>query len=241
MKEYTQQILDYFNIDVNLTVISKSKAKNSVTCYDLINTIISTNSLVEAATRLNRSDTTIARALVKIKKFNKPRTSCGWKDYFLNIINVSQCSSCSKVLPRTEFYSSPISTIKKIASKCRFCLANVSKANRLADPSKYKEYAKLHYLNNTLYYKCKAINRDKYLIQATPKWVEYKDILAKYSERGPGEDIDHIIPIKSPIVCGLHSPDNMRPLNSIENRIKSNKFEILTLSPEEFYRDYFKG
>lgn len=36
-------------------------------------------------------------------------------------------------------------------------------------------------------------------------------------------EVDHIIPIRSNEVCGLHVPWNLRVITRTENRIKNNK------------------
>jgi hypothetical protein len=66
--------------------------------------------------------------------------------------------------------------------------------------------------------------------QATPLWCdleEIKRIYQKATQLSKGEDVyhvDHIVPLTSDVVCGLHVPCNLQILKSIENLQKHNKF-----------------
>lgn len=73
--------------------------------------------------------------------------------------------------------------------------------------------------------------------QATPRWLSDDDrrlIIEIYSRSsivtastGIKHEVDHIVPIRSSVVCGLHVPWNLRILPATENRKKSNKFEVI--------------
>ncbi len=59
--------------------------------------------------------------------------------------------------------------------------------------------------------------------QATPKWANFEKMETIYSRRVAGEQIDHIVPLNHPFVCGLHWEGNLEPLNSKANKEKGNK------------------
>lgn len=74
-------------------------------------------------------------------------------------------------------------------------------------------------------------------LQATPPWLttEMKveiqriyNLARSLSKRlGTPHEVDHIIPLKSDVVCGLHVPWNLQVLSREENRSKANKlFEV---------------
>ena len=67
--------------------------------------------------------------------------------------------------------------------------------------------------------------------QALPKWADvaamkaiYKDAARLTQQTGIRHEVDHIIPLRSPIVCGLHVPANLQILTKTANRKKWNYF-----------------
>jgi len=61
--------------------------------------------------------------------------------------------------------------------------------------------------------------------KAVPKWINKEEI--KYIYRLSGEKglvVDHIVPLNSKLVCGLHVQDNLRCIPNIMNIKKSNKY-----------------
>jgi len=87
----------------------------------------------------------------------------------------------------------------------------------------------------------KALNRAysaKYYIsktQAIPSWYEFEkslieDIYIKRKELSDLTDtvyhVDHIIPLNHPLVCGLHTINNLQIITATENMIKNNKYKI---------------
>jgi len=75
---------------------------------------------------------------------------------------------------------------------------------------------------------------------AMPSWANLDAIRAFYSEAirltretGMRHEVDHIIPLQSPLVCGLHVETNLQILTSEANKKKRNHFEVLIQSPAE--------
>ena len=70
---------------------------------------------------------------------------------------------------------------------------------------------------------------------ATPRWLtnqDRADIAAVYAEAATksastavAHEVDHIVPLRSKSVCGLHVAWNLRVIPAHVNRTKSNKFE----------------
>lgn len=59
---------------------------------------------------------------------------------------------------------------------------------------------------------------------ATPKWADLEKIKEIYRQALIfGMSVDHIIPIQSKVVCGLHWEGNLRLIDKRENSRKGNK------------------
>jgi hypothetical protein len=54
-------------------------------------------------------------------------------------------------------------------------------------------------------------------------WYEVAEVL---SRSGVKFEVDHIVPIKGELVCGLHTHDNMQILTKAENVRKLNRFVV---------------
>jgi hypothetical protein len=69
---------------------------------------------------------------------------------------------------------------------------------------------------------------------ATPKWLSpqhksqikavYQQAAELTEQTGEQHHVDHIIPLKHDLVCGLHVPWNLRPVLGSENSSKCNRF-----------------
>jgi hypothetical protein len=67
-------------------------------------------------------------------------------------------------------------------------------------------------------------------LQASPKWADKDAIKEKYEEAafltdilGEPYHVDHIVPLKSPFVCGLHVEFNLQVIPGSENCSKQNR------------------
>jgi hypothetical protein len=68
---------------------------------------------------------------------------------------------------------------------------------------------------------------------ARPAWANketideiYKTAKKLTEETGIPHEVDHIVPVKHPLVCGLHVENNLQIITQRENQMKSNKFII---------------
>lgn len=77
----------------------------------------------------------------------------------------------------------------------------------------------------------KKRRREATKLQATPSWADREKIEWFYAEAarltletGTQYHVDHIVPLKSKWVCGLHVHTNLQILTAVENQSKSNRY-----------------
>ncbi len=80
---------------------------------------------------------------------------------------------------------------------------------------------------------CEASKRAKISVQywtkiywATPPWLnpeQLEQMKKIYLDAPEGSHVDHIVPLKSEYVCGLHVPWNLEAISPSENYKKSNR------------------
>lgn len=85
------------------------------------------------------------------------------------------------------------------------------------------ERSKLKRINNQSYYSSKCAERRAAKKSATPSWFDKLKVNKVYDmARLYGFEVDHIVPIVSDLVCGLHCWENLQLLDRGENAKKSN-------------------
>ena len=95
---------------------------------------------------------------------------------------------------------------------------------------RYKEYSKRFLSNNPGMGAFISSVRRSRKNQATPSWANLGAIKDIYKQREQISletniihHVDHIIPLKGELVCGLHVEYNLRIIPAVENLSKSNK------------------
>lgn len=59
-------------------------------------------------------------------------------------------------------------------------------------------------------------------------WADWRDkdrLADLYANLPPGHHVDHIVPLISEVVCGLHVPENLQYLTASENCRKGRSFD----------------
>ena len=140
------------------------------------------------------------------------------------------CGCTCKLKPKsTEKYNKYCSN-KCIKTAYRVNHPEANKRSQLKyiqqNPEKRKlasdRYRKSHKEYYALYVRLRKNNKKS----ACPSWADLEEIKCIYQEAEYFQlEVDHIIPLKHKLVCGLHVPDNLQLLSRSENARKSNKFD----------------
>jgi hypothetical protein len=102
---------------------------------------------------------------------------------------------------------------------------------RRANLVRHREYRREYRQINPASVVASELRRKRALEQACVKWASSKAMSAIYrrarslSKSGAGVfEVDHVVPLRHPLVCGLHVEFNLKILPRTENRQKSNRF-----------------
>jgi len=111
----------------------------------------------------------------------------------------------------------------------------ITEANRLKrqqDGERIRARRRQHYLDNKAAYIANARNREAGKRLAMPAWADRDKIKAFYDkaarmtiEMGIAYVVDHVIPMRSKWVCGLHVQTNLQVITKEANLRKGNTFE----------------
>lgn len=142
------------------------------------------------------------RNFIKQVFFDKISTE-SYKTFLLAKIDLKQCSVCEEVL-HISLFNRNKGKSGGLQHCCKSCEREIQRPKMRA----YMAYRKAKQL------------------QATPPWVDLKQISAFYNSCPPNFQVDHIVPLNHPLVSGLHCLANLQYLSASDNLKKSNKFEI---------------
>jgi len=170
-------------------------------------------------------------------KVEKPTSNFRWARTRFE----SWCKEC-KSKHRKEYYQANKDKEKLIATQHHYNTYAKKREHKIKkaiewvknNPDKYKVNAKKCYERTKLKrFAYQALTRAKRR-NAVPKWFEtikedvqkiYIEARTKTLETGIPHEVDHIIPLVSDYVCGLHVPNNLRVVTRYENRSKQNKLQ----------------
>lgn|ERR1035437_7964754 len=167
----------------------------------------------------------------------------------LNIENkiTKTCQICSISKFELEFSKSKVSK-DGLHTICKMCVKEYNKKYKERNKETILESNKQYRIENkesiSIYKReyqrvhsglvnAKTAKRRASRLSATPEWSETKQIKQLYIDCKLISDmtsilhhVDHIIPLQSSIVCGLHVLANLQILTASENQSKNNTFVL---------------
>jgi hypothetical protein len=159
------------------------------------------------------------------------------------------CNKCGVKKPLSEFYFRKDRNIhRRYCKKCQNKYnSEYNKKNRAVlreryrskntewkrkwreDPvnrEKHNKASREWLKRNRQYSNAKGAKKRAAKLQATPAWADLKKIEEIYKNCPPGYHVDHYFPLKSPIMCGLHTELNLQYLPAKENIRKKNNVTL---------------
>lgn len=147
-------------------------------------------------------------------------------------VSTKTCRTCGCSNPVLD-YSKDKNCIDGHSNVCRTCRRAQMRAYKARNAERLKTYHCSYRKDNTGQFVAYGVARRTGEKLATPAWANLQDVNKIYAEAkrlekldGVKRHVDHIVPIKHKLVCGLHVEHNLQILTASENVKKSNRFEI---------------
>lgn len=97
-----------------------------------------------------------------------------------------------------------------------------AKKHAASESTRKKLYRQLHKASERWKNNARQALRRARRRNATPAWADLSLIKLIYQSCPTGYHVDHIYPLRSPQVCGLHVAENLQYLPAVENLRKFN-------------------
>lgn len=157
------------------------------------------------------------------------------------LVSSGECVMCKRLREQAKYNIDPSGHRNYYLKNRDRLLAQQKRAddNRRFDKIKYgqqwrernRDYAKNYTQRNHAMFRFHAATRRALMRKATPPWANMESVKLIYLEAarisadtGVPHEVDHIVPLKSNIVCGLHCESNLRIVTKVDNRTKHNHF-----------------
>lgn len=145
------------------------------------------------------------------------RVNAGW--------DFSEALSNAPILGRNQSFGKPARTEDRVRETCREAMRRFRDKNRDLLRAKDREFSR----SNPDKIAEKASRRRAVSSRATPAWADkglmqgfYREAKVLSQRSGIPHHVDHIVPLRSKVVCGLHVQCNLRVLPAADNVAKSN-------------------
>jgi len=139
---------------------------------------------------------------------------------------MKECRICKEIKSYSEFYKHN-KRKDGYRSECKIChkleVANWQTRNRDKCNGYIKKWKQTE--NGKISLKRYKRKRRQVHKNATPLWANNTKIDKIYKvAKARGLVVDHVVPLNSTIVCGLHCEDNLQPISWDENLRKNNRY-----------------
>ena len=143
------------------------------------------------------------------------------------------CIICTKEYTKNSYKSSRdrrLFTASRWAKANRGRRAAIDKRWYVANPDKIREKSARYWEEHPESVNAKTAKRRATKLQASPLWADKEAILDKYreakrlsEETGIEYNVDHVVPLQHPLVCGLHVEHNLEAITAKQNQQKGNR------------------
>ena len=146
--------------------------------------------------------------------------------HILKIGGYKYCSKCD-LCKTLELFGIAKNVSTGVSPYCKECSKNRSQNIRNTNPELSREHSRSNYLNHKEAYIRRNIERKLHTKLSTPSWANL-DIIQRIYDCAETAHVDHIVPLRGELVCGLHVENNLQYLTPEENLSKGNKYSSLT-------------
>jgi hypothetical protein len=145
-------------------------------------------------------------------------------------METKRCYVCGETKGLSEFNKNK-SKKDGLRDSCKDCDVVLRKEWKSRNKDKVLKAKKRYRIKNKAKEHARKVEREATLIKATPSWALRTEINSFYEAAkafqlytGIEYHVDHIVPLRSRIVCGLHCEANLQVLDAKTNMSKSNKW-----------------
>lgn len=163
---------------------------------------------------------------------------CKYGHYSVRLVSTGKCSVCAKQYHDQYIVKWQMENKEKVNAATRKWRSENKEQATLTHKNYYNtnkeqklEYNKQWRKENNDKVMFYNAERRATILNATVKWADYDKIKQLYEHAknltdntGEQYHVDHIIPLTSDVVCGLHCEDNLQVITATENFSKGNRF-----------------
>lgn len=206
----------------------------NISTPELIKLLLENKTIIESSRILNISRKTLERNIsIHIPEL-PPSRGRAVKFRILELLEIGYCTSCKNYLEKEDF-TIDNSKVYCLSQECKECASTNRKEYRKNNLDTVRKSEKKYRTKKGTQKKRNAYEatRRSAKLKAAPIWYSEEDsfILEEMYElcnlrketTGISWHVDHIIPLKNKVVCGLHWHKNWQVITATENLKKGNK------------------